>query len=153
MSNSSSGYDRSGRDRPATGEIVYQTTIDGIDWAQLKADLRADDFDNGRTPDELRRSSENSAVNVFARLDGRVIGTARALSDGVGNAYVVDVWTHSNYRRRGVASRMMTLLAERLPGQHIYLFTDSAEGFYRQLGYRRQGVGLSMVSGQWLNRF
>jgi len=141
----------SGHDRQAVGEIVYQTTMDGIDWAQLKADLLADDFDNGRTPDELRRSGENSAVNVFARLDGRVIGTARALSDGVGNAYVVDVWTHSNYRRRGIASRMMALLAERLPGQHIYLFTDSAEGFYRKLGYRRQGVGLSMVSGQWLN--
>ncbi len=142
----------SGHDRQAVGEIVYQTTMDGIDWAQLKADLLADDFDNGRTPDELRRSGENSAVNVFARLNGRVIGTARALSDGVGNAYVVDVWTHSNYRRRGIASRMMALLAERLPGQHIYLFTDSAEGFYRKLGYRRQGVGLSMVSGQWLNR-
>jgi len=141
----------SGHDRQAVGEIVYQTTMDGIDWAQLKADLLADDFDNGRTPDELRRSGENSAVNVFARLNGRVIGTARALSDGVGNAYVVDVWTHSNYRRRGIASRMMALLAERLPGQHIYLFTDSAEGFYRKLGYRRQGVGLSMVSGQWLN--
>ena len=147
MSNSNSDYDRQ-----AVGEIVYQTTMDGIDWAQLKADLLADDFDNGRTPDELRRSGENSAVNVFARLNGRVIGTARALSDGVGNAYVVDVWTHSNYRRRGIASRMMALLAERLPGQHIYLFTDSAEGFYRKLGYRRQGVGLSMVSGQWLNR-
>jgi len=147
MSNSNSGHDRQ-----AVGEIVYQTTMDGIDWAQLKADLLADDFDNGRTPDELRRSGENSAVNVFARLNGHVIGTARALSDGVGNAYVVDVWTHSNYRRRGIASRMMALLAERLPGQHIYLFTDSAEGFYRKLGYRRQGVGLSMVSGQWLNR-
>ena len=153
MSDSNSGHDLSDRDRQAVGGIVYQTTTDGIDWTQLKADLHADNFDNGRTPDELRRSSENSAVNVFARLDGRVIGTARALSDGVGNAYVVDVWTHSNYRRRGVASQMMTLLAERLPGQHIYLFTDSAEDFYRQLGYRRQGVGLIMVSGQWLNRF
>jgi len=77
---------------------------------------------------------------------------ARALSDGVCNAYIVDVWTHSAYRRRGIASHMMNLLAERLPGQHLYLFTDSAESFYRKLGYRRQGVGLGRVSGQWLNR-
>ena len=48
---------------------------------------------------------------------------------------------------------MMGLLADRLPGQHIYLFTDSAEKFYYRLGYRRQGVGMSIVSGQWLNRF
>lgn len=134
-------------------EITFTQTITGVDWARLKTDLQADDFDNGRTPDELRRSFENSAVVVFAWHGERVIGKARALSDGVCNAYVVDVWTHSDYRRRGIATRLMTLLADRLPGQHIYLFTDDAEKFYRGLGYRRQGVGLSIVSGQWLNRF
>ncbi len=132
--------------------ITYTTDTQGIDWQQLTDDLIADNFDNGRTPDELRRSFENSAVVVFAWHEGRIIGKARALSDWVCNAYVVDVWTHSTYRHRGIASRMMTLLAERLPGQHIYLFTDDAEPFYRQLGYRRQGIGLSIISGNWLNR-
>ena len=133
--------------------ITYSHDPAAIDWARLKDDLLADDFDNGRTPDELRRSFENSAVVVFAWYGGRVIGKARALSDGVCNAYVVDVWTHSDFRRRGIATRMMTLLADRLPGQHIYLFTDDAEKFYLSLGYRRQGVGMSIVSGRWLNRF
>jgi predicted GNAT family acetyltransferase len=133
--------------------ITYDHDLAAVDWARLKDDLSADDFDNGRTPDELRRSFENSAVVVFARLGQRVIGKARALSDGVCNAYVVDVWTHSDFRHRGIATRMMGLLADALPGQHIYLFTDDAEKFYRGLGYRRQGVGLSIVSGQWLNRF
>jgi predicted GNAT family acetyltransferase len=132
--------------------IRYTESTAGVDWAQLTDDLIADDFDNGRTPDELRRSFENSAVVVFAWHNGRVIGKARALSDGVCNAYVVDVWTQSDYRRRGIASHMMTRLAKRLPGQHIYLFTDDAEPFYRHLGYRRQGVGMSVVSGKWLNR-
>ena len=134
-------------------DVTYTYDTAGVNWARLTDDLVADDFDNGRTPDELRRSFENSAVVVFAWLDGRIIGKARALSDGVCNAYVVDVWTHSDYRRRGIASHMMRSLAERLPGQHIYLFTDDAEKFYHQLGYRRQGIGMSIVSGQWLNRF
>jgi predicted GNAT family acetyltransferase len=133
--------------------ITYSHDPAAVDWSRLKDDLTADDFDNGRTPDELRRSFENSAVVVFAWLGGRVIGKARALSDGVCNAYVVDVWTHSDFRRRGIATHMMGLLADRLPGQHIYLFTDDAEKFYHRLGYRRQGVGMSVVSGQWLNRF
>ncbi len=134
-------------------DITFSQTTDGIDWAQLKDDLTADDFDNGRTPDELRRSFENSAVVAFARLDGRIIGKARALSDGVCNAYVVDVWTHSDYRRRGIASRLIRLLEEQLDGQHIYLFTDDAEAFYRSLGYRPQGMGMSVVVGRWLKRF
>ena len=32
---------------------------------------------------------------------------ARLLSDGVCNAYLVDVWTMSVYRRQGIASRMI----------------------------------------------
>jgi predicted GNAT family acetyltransferase len=119
----------------------------------IERHLTADDFDNGRTPDELRRSFENSAVVALAWDGDRIIGKARALSDGICNAYVVDVWTHSDYRRRGVASRMMRLLAEKLEGQHIYLFTDDAEPFYHRLGYRRQGVGMGLVVGKWLGRF
>ena len=133
-------------------DITYTTTTDGVDWEALKVDLLADDFDNGRTPDELRRSFENSAVVVFARDGSRIVGKARALSDGVCNAYVVDVWTHSDYRRRGIASRLMRLLEEQLDGQHIYLFTDDAEGFYHTLGYRRQGVGMRVVVGRVVGR-
>jgi predicted GNAT family acetyltransferase len=133
-------------------DITYTQTTSGINWERLTADLQADDFDNGRTPDELRRSFENSAVVAFAWDGDRVIGKARALSDGVCNAYVVDVWTHSDYRRRGVASRLMRLLEKGLEGQHVYLFTDDAEAFYHGLGYRRQGVGMSIVVGRWLGR-
>lgn len=131
--------------------IDYQTSPDGIDWQALKADLHADHFDNGRSQEQLRRSFENSAACVFARTpDGRVIGKARGLSDGVCNAYVVDVWTHSAYRRRGIASEMMRRLLAHFPGQHVYLFTDDAEPFYRQLGFQEQGVGMSLVVGRWL---
>lgn len=48
-------------------DLVFGTTTYGVDWVQLTADLEGDDFSNGRTPDELRRSFENSAVVVFAR--------------------------------------------------------------------------------------
>jgi hypothetical protein len=33
-------------------------SLEGIDWDQAKADLQADDFDNGRNADALRRSFE-----------------------------------------------------------------------------------------------
>lgn len=130
--------------------ITYKCDLEGIDWTALKALLKEDDFDNGRTPEQLRTSFENSRVVVFA-LDGeRVIGKARALSDGVCNAYVVDVWTYRPYRNWGIARKMMELLMEKLPGQHVYLFTDDAEGFYKKLGFERQGIGLFKVVGEWL---
>jgi len=131
-------------------EIRYETSLEGVDWEQMKASLAADDFDNGRTPGQLRESFLNSHAAVVAYDGGRIVGTARVLSDGVCNAYVVDVWTLSSHRRRGVARRMMERLEEGLRGQHVYLFSDDAVGFYKKLGYREQPTGLSKVVGEWL---
>lgn len=122
-----------------------------IDWDALRRDLIADNFHNGRTAPQLRMSFENSQVAVYAIDNGRCIGTARALSDRVCNAYVVDVWTYSPYREHGIASDMMNVIIAACPGQHIYLFTDDAVDFYKKLGFTERPAGLEIVSGVWLD--
>ena len=69
----------------------------------------------------MRRSFEQSQHVAFARDADRVVGMARLLSDGVCNAYLVDVWTMTSYRRRGIASTLVRMLCEQVPGQHIGL--------------------------------
>lgn len=125
---------------------------DGVDWSALKRDLAADDFDNGRTPDELARSFAASREVVFAFAGDRVVGKARALSDGVCNAYVVDLWTHSAHRRRGIGRALLEALLARLPGQHVCLFTDDAPAFYAACGFASRGTAFERVVGAWLNR-
>ena len=132
--------------------VTYTTELGGVDWEQLKATLAADDFDNGRTPVQLRESFERSYAAVVAHDGAKIVGTARALSDGVCNAYVVDVWTLSTYRRRGIARRMLETLEARLGGQHVYLFTDDAVDFYRGLGFRERPTGMCKVVGTWLRK-
>jgi len=48
------------------GGVVVGVTIRddlvGVDWARLKADLAADNFDNGRTPEQLRESFETACA-------------------------------------------------------------------------------------------
>jgi predicted GNAT family acetyltransferase len=117
---------------------------------RAKADLAADNFDNGRSPAALRRSFEQSQHVSIARDGERVVGMARLLSDGVCNAYLVDVWTLSSHRRQGVASAMVQSLAAAVPGQHIGLQTDDAQEFYATLGFRPQPEFLSLVVGTWL---
>jgi ribosomal protein S18 acetylase RimI-like enzyme len=131
--------------------IRFDSSLDGVDWEQAKADLAADHFDNGRSSNALRRSFEQSQHVAFARDGRRVVGMARMLSDGVCNAYVVDVWTHSAYRRRGIATKLMRMLADEVPGQHIGLQTDDAQSFYRSLGYEPQPEFWSLVVGRWLD--
>jgi ribosomal protein S18 acetylase RimI-like enzyme len=126
-------------------------SIEGIDWERAKADLAADAFDNGRSAEALRRSFEQSQHVVFARDEDRVVGMARLLSDGVCNAYLLDVWTMSSYRRQGIATSMVGALVEHVPGQHVGLQADDAQGFYESLGFRPQPEFMSLVVGEWLH--
>jgi ribosomal protein S18 acetylase RimI-like enzyme len=127
------------------------SSLEGVDWQQVKADLAADAFDNGRSAQALRRSFQQSQHVVFARDRARVVGTARLLSDGVCNAYLVDVWTASPYRRRGIASAMIRHLLEQVPGQHVGLQTDDTQDLYASLGFQVQPEFWSTVVGSWLD--
>ena len=130
--------------------VRIDSSLEGIDWAQAKADLAADGFDNGRTPEALERSFAAAQHVVLARDGDHVVGMARLLSDGVCNAYLVDVWTLSSYRRQGIGSEMVRHLLEAVPGQHVGLQTEDAESFYASLGFREQPQFWSTVVGAWL---
>src|SRR2546423_1925802 len=119
----------------------------GVDWAAVKADLARDRFDNGRTPEELDRSFAASTHVCLTWSEGRVVGTARVLADGVCNAYLVDVWTTSTHRRRGIASAMVTDLLGRVPGHHVALFNEQAEALDARLGLEVEENGMSTVVG------
>jgi predicted GNAT family acetyltransferase len=136
---------------PPDRTVTYDSETSDIDWYALKSALAADRFDNGRSPEQLERSFQNSFAVCIARAESRIVGTARVLSDGICNAYLVDVWTQSPFRRSGIAREMIERLCSRLQGQHLYLQADSdlAEVYHR-LGFREQPVGMSLIVGQWL---
>jgi predicted GNAT family acetyltransferase len=130
--------------------VVYKINLENVDWHEMKATLKQDAFDNGRTPQQLKASFENSYATCIAYIDERIIGTARVLSDGVCNAYIVDVWTFRLYRRQGIASKMITLLLEQLSGQHVCLLTSNAVEFYKKLGFGKGDTCMEKVVGRWL---
>jgi GNAT superfamily N-acetyltransferase len=131
-------------------DIVFSSELTGVDWPALRQALMADDFHNGRSPDQYRRSHENSHAVVFGRYDGQYVANGRILSDGVCNAYLVDIWTATPYRRRGIGREVVNRLLATVPGQHVGLFTDDMQPFYEALGFRPQVVGMSKVVGSWL---
>jgi GNAT superfamily N-acetyltransferase len=118
----------------------------------LKEALHADDFDNGRTPEQYRLSHENSSAVIFALAGDRIVGNGRLLSDGVCNAYLVDIWTASSHRRRGIGGELVRRLIATVPGQHVGLFTDDMQAFYASLGFRIRPDFMDLVVGSWLNR-
>lgn len=131
--------------------LVIDDHIDRVDWPAAKAELTADGFDNGRSAAALQSSFTQSQHVALAWLDTSLVGMSRMLSDGVCNAYLLDVWTQSAHRRRGIATAMVRHLMQRAPGQHIGLQTDDAAGFYAELGFTRQPEFMSQVVGSWLD--
>jgi len=51
--------------------ITYRNDLAEIDWPELKTALAADQFDNGRKAEQLRRSFENSQAVEFKRLNAK----------------------------------------------------------------------------------
>lgn len=132
--------------------VRYITSRDQVDWAFLKACLAEDQFDNGRTAQGLEKSFRNSTHVVFALLGEEVVGTARALSDGVCNGYIIDVWTYKPFRNQGIARRMVQMLLDEMPGQHVYLQTDDTTvDFYKNIGFQAHAHGFATVVGDWLS--
>ena len=130
--------------------VVFSSTVEGVDWDSLKSALVADDFDNGRSPAEYRRSHENSHAVIFGYLDGEVVANGRILSDGVCNAYLVDIWTATRLRRQGVGTEVVRRLLATVPGQHVGLFTHDMQPFYAKLGFLVDHGGMHTVVGNWL---
>lgn len=129
----------------------YVTGLDNVDWEEIKRKVQEDDFDNGRTADQLRVSFENSFATCVAYDWDQIVGKLRALSYGICNAYIVDVWTYHPYRNQGIARKMMETVLGKLKGQHVYLFTDpETVAFYQRLGFKKWGIGLGKVEGDWL---
>jgi len=130
--------------------IHYVTSTEGIDWRALKQALAADDFDNGRTPAQYRISHQNSAAVIFAFAGDRIVGNGRLLSDGVCNAYLVDIWTARDHRRQGIGGELVRRLIATVPGQHVGLFTDDMQAFYASLGFKVRPDFMDVVVGRWL---
>ena len=113
-------------------------TCDGVDWDVL-ADIYARAPLAVRTADEVRRAFANSYLCCFAWVDGQLVGAARATSDGVFYATVIDVAVDPGFQGAGIGRKMMRALLRRLPVKKVYLTAvPGKEGFYEKLGFLHQ---------------
>ena len=68
---------------------------------------------------------------------GRQVGFARALSDGICDAYLADVYVLPAHRGRGLGKRLVATMIDEGPGAHLRwtLFTRDAHTLYEQFGF------------------
>jgi GNAT superfamily N-acetyltransferase len=76
-------------------------------------------------------------VGAYERASGRLVGFARAISDGVALAYLADVFVIEEARGSGLGKELVRTMIEKGPGRKFrwMLHTADAHGLYRQFGF------------------
>ncbi|WP_240640416.1 GNAT family N-acetyltransferase [Microbacterium sp. 10M-3C3] len=76
-------------------------------------------------------------VGAYRRDTGALVGFARAVSDGVGFAYLADVFVDRSARGHGVGTGLVRTMIDERPGALFRwtLFTGDAHGLYAKFGF------------------
>jgi ribosomal protein S18 acetylase RimI-like enzyme/nitroimidazol reductase NimA-like FMN-containing flavoprotein (pyridoxamine 5'-phosphate oxidase superfamily) len=123
-----------GRSIPAT----LHCALDARDVAQA-TELLAPEYWNDVHPRErIAAAIAQSDVFVGARVDGRLVACARAISDGNKYAWVYDVVVAPEWRGGGLGEAVMRLCLDhpRVRGAaRVLLQTRDAQPLYRKLGF------------------
>jgi GNAT superfamily N-acetyltransferase len=124
-------------------ELKFETH--GIDWQALEKLYTAGGL-KGREGDKLRRAFKASTVVCFAMEGDRIIGASRAISDGEYHAMIYDVVVHPSRQRRGIGTRMMRELMDRLRVWRVMLVADKEVApFYKRFGFDRHNQILAAI--------
>jgi GNAT superfamily N-acetyltransferase len=76
-------------------------------------------------------------IGAYEIASGRLVGFARAISDGVAYGYLSDVFVLPDARGTGLGKELVATTIDRGPGAHFRwsLHTSDAHGLYRQFGF------------------
>jgi GNAT superfamily N-acetyltransferase len=92
-----------------------------------------------RTRDLVERQLDTAwrIVGVYETAAGDMIGFARAISDGVGFAYLADVYIVTDARGQGLGTELIRMMIDRGPGSSFRwaLHTSDAHGLYARFGF------------------
>jgi spermidine synthase len=86
---------------------------------------------------------------LVACRNGAIIGMGRAISDRISDAYIQDVTVDPAFRKQGVGSRIVAMLAERLAADGIawigLIAERKTDAFYRPLGFSPMADAVPML--------
>lgn len=90
--------------------------------------------------DELWTMYENSSLVLSAWMEGRLVGIARVLSDGVLFSFLCDLAVEPDVQRLGVGKSLIASVFEHCHGTDILLRDSSGSAsYYPRIGFERAG--------------
>ena len=98
-------------------------------------------------PEVVRRVCTAPGSSAYVAVqDGRVVGWAQALGDGVLQSHLSFLAVHPDHRRRGIGRLLTVATFQATHTMRMDLITDSAEEFYETFAHK-QMTGFRIYPG------
>lgn len=125
--------------------VVLKYEIDGKELMMLKEVYQSVGWMKHDEP-IIKKVFNESTHQVFAVEDNKIIGFARALSDGVFNAAIYDVVVHKDYQGRGIARILLEDIMKQLEDVSCIqlIATTGNEPFYEKMGFNKLKTGMAI---------
>lgn len=121
-------------------EIVPGTDLD-VD--EVTALYRASTLAERRPVDDRSRFADmlrNANLVVVARVDTRLVGIARSITDGAYVTYLSDIAVDVEFQHRGIGRDLIATTREATPRAKIVLLSaPAAVGYYPHIGFQQHG--------------
>jgi predicted N-acetyltransferase YhbS len=120
--------------------IVYriESNLDTLEFIDV---LNRSTLGERRPVDDFKRISEmckNANLIVTARLDGKLIGVARSITDFTYCTYLSDLAVDKDYQKRGIGKRLIEETKKQTPqAKLILLSAPAAIDYYPKIGMKR----------------
>lgn len=114
---------------------------------ELKSLFDSVGWGDDMSSDTLFAAISRSSHCAVARLDGKLVGFARSMDDGIWSANIDCVVVHNDYQRQGIGNNLLcALLAQLRCVRYISVSPDHAEvaPFYEKHGFKLMGDGCLM---------
>ncbi|MEV6578237.1 GNAT family N-acetyltransferase [Streptomyces sp. NPDC051582] len=112
-----------------------------LDVAEVTALYRASTLGERRPVEDVERFTRMLAganLVITARLDGRLVGIARSITDGSYVTYLSDIAVDAEFQRRGVGRDLIRATREAAPQAKLVLLSaPAAVAYYPHLGFSR----------------
>lgn len=123
---------------------TIKLSCEEIDWDNVH-DLLIRAGLASRSQEVTRKAFENSYIKVFVFDNHQLVGTGRAISDGVRQSAIYDIAVLPEYQRKRVGTIIIKELLQRLSFTNIIFYANaSAEGFYKKLGFSKMRTGMAL---------
>jgi GNAT superfamily N-acetyltransferase len=119
---------------------------DSIEKNEAIGLYEANGWSSAHKPVELMSALRNSHSLATARINGKLVGLANAISDGHLVVYFPHMLVHPNVHRRGVGRALMEAMLNRYRSFHQLMLTADGDAvhFYKAMGFTRAGQTVPM---------